>query len=161
MLFSRILLGLTGIAFAGYGVYCAYDLSSIVDLTGLEFRTPSGAVEARAMYGGLQAGLGLLFINCAVNTRMAPFGLVAMVFVLGGLAAGRALGISIDGQDEYNQSALIYEGISAALAVPAKTTFNCRCAASCCSIGANSPSPIMVNCSSGKRALSRSMACSR
>ena len=119
MLFSRILLGLTGIAFAGYGVYCAYDLTSIVDLTGIEFRTPSGAVEARAMYGGLQTGLGLLFLNSAANTRMTPYGLVAMVFVLGGLVAGRALGISLDGQDEYNQGALIYEGISAVLAVVA------------------------------------------
>lgn len=119
MLFSRILLGLTGIAFAGYGVYCAYDLASIVGLTGLEFRSPSGAVESRAMYGGLQTGLGLLFVNSAVNTRMTPYGLVAMIFVLGGLAAGRALGISIDGNDDYNQGALLYEGISALLAVVA------------------------------------------
>jgi hypothetical protein len=116
MLFSRILLGLTGVAFAGYGVYCAYDLDMIVRLTGLAFRAPSAAVESRAMYGGLQTGLGLLFMNSAVNPRMTAYGLVAMVFVLGGLAAGRAVGIATDGLDDYNQGALIYEGSSALLA---------------------------------------------
>ena len=116
MLFSRILLGLTGLAFAGYGVYCAYDLDMIVRLTGIAFRAPSAAVESRAMYGGLQTGLGLLFLNSAVNPRMTAYGLVAMVFVLGGLALGRALGISTDGIDDYNQGALVYESASALLA---------------------------------------------
>jgi len=116
MLFSRILLGLTGIAFAGYGLYCAYDLDMIVRLTGLAFRAPSAAVESRAMYGGLQTGLGLLFLNSAVNARMTAYGLVAMVFVMGGLATGRAFGISVDGIDDYNQGAVIYEGVSALLA---------------------------------------------
>jgi len=119
MLFSRILLGLTGVAFAGYGVYCAYDLDMIVRLTGIAFRSPSAAVESRAMYGGLQTGLGLLFLNSAVNPRMTAYGLVAMVFVLGGLAVGRALGISIDGLDDYNQGAVIFEGTSALLAAVA------------------------------------------
>jgi hypothetical protein len=119
MLFSRILLGLTGVAFAGYGVYCAYDLDMIMRLTGLAFRAPSAAVEARAMYGGLQTGLGLLFVNSAVNPRMTAYGLVAMVFVLGSLAVGRALGISLDGLDDYNQGAVIFEGTSALLAAVA------------------------------------------
>jgi hypothetical protein len=116
MLFSRIILGLTGAAFAGYGIYCAFDLDMIVQLTGLAFRTPSAAVESRAMYGGLQTGLGLLFLNSAVNSRMTPYGLVAMFFVLGGLALGRAFGISQDGIDPYNQGAVIYEAGSALLA---------------------------------------------
>jgi len=116
MLFSRILLGLTGLLFAGYGVYCAYDLDMIVRLTGIAFRAPSAAVESRAMYGGLQTGIGLLLINAAVNKRMTAFGLVAMAFVLGGLAVGRALGISIDGMDDYNQGALVFEASSAVLA---------------------------------------------
>jgi len=116
MLFSRILLGLTGLAFAGYGVYCAYDLDMIVRLTGIAFRAPSAAVESRAMYGGLQTGIGLLLINSAVNKRLTAYGLVAMVFVLGGLALGRALGISMDGIDDYNQGALVYEASSAVLA---------------------------------------------
>jgi hypothetical protein len=119
MLFSRILLGLTGVAFAGYGLYCAYDLDMIVRLTGLAFRAPSAAVESRAMYGGLQTGLGLLFLNSAVNSRMTAYGLVAMVFVMGGLALGRAFGISTDGLDDYNQGAVIYEGTSALLAAVA------------------------------------------
>ena len=116
MLFSRILLGLTGVAFAGYGVYCAFDLDFVVQLTGLAFRAPSAAVESRAMYGGLQTGLGLLFLNSAVNQKMTAYGLVAMFFTMGGLAAGRGFGVSIDGIDEYNQGALIYESASALLA---------------------------------------------
>jgi len=119
MLFSRILLGLTGLAFAGYGIYCAYDLDMIVRLTGLAFRMPSAAVESRAMYGGLQTGIGLLFLNSALNSRLTAYGLVAMLFVMGGLAVGRALGISIDGLDDYNQGAVIYEGTSALLAAVA------------------------------------------
>jgi hypothetical protein len=116
MLFSRILLGLTGLLFAGYGVYCVFDLDFVVRITGLAFRAPSAAVESRAMYVGLQTGLGLLFINAAVNPRMTAFGLVAMFFTLGGLAAGRALGIAMDGIDEYNRYLVVYESVSALLA---------------------------------------------
>lgn len=116
MLFSRIILGLTGLAFAGYGVYCAIDLDVVVELTGVVFRSSTPAVEARAMYGGLQTGLGLLFFNAAVNRRLTVYGLVVMVFVLGGLAIGRALGMYLDDVDDYNTGAFIYESFSAVLA---------------------------------------------
>jgi hypothetical protein len=116
MLFSRILLGITGLAFAGYGLFCAYDLNIVLRTTGLAFLEPSAAVESRAMYGGLQTGLGLLWLNSAVNKRMTPYGLVAMVFVVGCLALGRALGIWNDGIDDYNRGALIFESASAVLA---------------------------------------------
>ena len=116
MLFSRIILGFTGVAFAGYGVYCAIDLDLMLETTGSVFRTPAAAVEARAMYGGLQTGLGLVFINAAVNWRLTAYGLVVMFFVMGGLALGRALGIWLDEGDEYNNAALIFEATSAVLA---------------------------------------------
>jgi hypothetical protein len=116
MVFSRIVLGITGLAFASYGVYCALDLDFVVRITGIAFRSPTGAVEARAMYGGLQTGLGLLFINAAVNRRLTAYGLVAMIFVLGGLALGRALGLSLERIDEYNTWALVYESVSTLLA---------------------------------------------
>jgi hypothetical protein len=119
MLFSRIILGLTGLAFAGYGVYCAIDLDVVIELTGVVFRSATPAVEARAMYGGLQTGLGLLFFNAAVNRRLTAYGLVAMIFVLGGLALGRALGMYLDEIDEYNTGAFIYESSSAVLAAVA------------------------------------------
>jgi hypothetical protein len=119
MLFSRIILGLTGVAFAGYGVYCAIDLDVVIELTGVVFRSPTPAVEARAMYGGLQTGLGLLFFNAAVNKRLTAYGLVAMVFVLGGLALGRALGMFLDEVDDYNRGAFVYESVSALLAAVA------------------------------------------
>ena len=116
MTFSRILLGFTGLAFAGYGVYCALDLDVVMRTTTIAFRTSAGAVEARAMYGGLQTGLGLVFINAAVNSRLTAYGLVVMVFTLGGLALGRTLGITIDRIDDYNAGALAYESVSALLA---------------------------------------------
>jgi hypothetical protein len=116
MVFSRIVLGITGLAFAGYGAYCAMDLDFVVQTTGVAFRKATAAVEARAMYGGLQIGLGLLWINAAVNQRMTAYGLVAMIFVLGGLALGRALGMSLDMVDPYNTWALAYESVSAVLA---------------------------------------------
>ena len=119
MLFSRIILGFTGLAFAGYGVYCAIDLDMVIELTGVVFPSSTPAVEARAMYGGLQTGLGLLFLSAAINQRFTAYGLVAMVFVLGGVALGRALGIYLDGVDEYNMGAVIYESSSTVLAAVA------------------------------------------
>jgi hypothetical protein len=116
MVFSRILLGITGLAFAGYGVYCAMDLDFVMQTTGVAFRKSTAAVEARAMYGGLQTGLGLLWINAVVNQRLTAYGLVAMIFVLGGLALGRALGMSLDTADPYNTWAFAYESVSALLA---------------------------------------------
>ena len=119
MLFSRIILGFTGLAFAGYGVYCAIDLDVVIELTGVVFPSTTPAVEARAMYGGLQTGLGLLFLSAAINQRFTAYGLVAMVFVLGGVALGRALGLHLDGADEYNTGAVIYESSSTVLAAVA------------------------------------------
>jgi len=116
MTFSRILLGFTGLAFAGYGVYCALDLGIVLRTTTIAFRSSAGAVEARAMYGGLQTGLGLVFINAAANSRLTAHGLVVMIFTLGGLALGRALGSAIDGIDDYNAGAFAYESASALLA---------------------------------------------
>lgn len=119
MMFSRILLGFTGLAFALYGLYCSYDLDIVIQTTGVLFRIPAAAVEARAMYGGLQTGLGLLFLLTAVNTRATAFGLLAMVLVLGCLALGRGVGIWANGSDPYNQGAILYESLSAVLALVA------------------------------------------
>jgi len=54
-----------------------------------------------------------------VNKRLTVYGLVAMIFVMGGLALGRALGIYLEGSDEYNTGAIGFESVSALLAAVA------------------------------------------
>ena len=116
MTFSKIVLGFTGIAFTGYGAYCALDPDVVARYSGLAFPTPGAVVEVRAMYGGLQTGLGLLLLYTATRPALHVHGLVMMLFALGGLALCRAFGLALAGVDEYNAGAVVYESVSALLA---------------------------------------------
>lgn len=106
-----------GVVFAGYGIYLCFDPSYLFELLELEESIP-GKVEVRAMYGGLQLGVGLLLLWGAqrppIQQQMAC---AVMIACFGGLAGARAVGLLIDGQDSYNLAALIFESASLLISV--------------------------------------------
>ena len=116
----RLYLALSGLFLAGYGIYCLIDPGLLGRLTGLVIATPAAMTEIRAMYGGLELGLGLFFLISAVLPQTTRQGLFCMLLCLGGLGLSRGAGLLFDGAgDGYNIGALIYELGSAVLALAA------------------------------------------
>jgi hypothetical protein len=93
----RLALTLCGLAFLGFGVaFLAWPepLVILVDVTPL---TRTGTTEIRAMYGGLEIGLGSFLLLAAARREHVTIGLRAALFAFGGLAAGRLIGLAVDG----------------------------------------------------------------
>ncbi len=113
MLFARIVLGLTAIMFGGHGAMCLLNPETIANESGIVLSSPGAAVEARAMYGGLEFALGLYFGVSAAHSVWAKSALVVLVVVFGGLAVARSSGLLLMGEaDAYNLRALAYESTS-------------------------------------------------
>ncbi len=119
MKLARIVLGFTGVAFAGYGLACLLSPSLPADYAGFELHGPSGATEIAAMYGGLQLAVGILCLRAAANPANVMLGLTVVVTLVGGLAVGRAFGLMMYGPSDYNLAALAYEVLTAVLCVVA------------------------------------------
>ena len=116
MQFARIVLALNGLIFLGYGLLCFLVPTTLTSAAGLGMETTVAATEVRAMYGGLECAIGVLFLLAALRESLLEPGLIAGVTVFAGLGVGRALGIAVEGgPGAYNVVAVIYELGSAGL----------------------------------------------
>lgn len=94
---AKPFLGLSALVWFPYGLYCFFAPGALAASAGVTFTTPTGATELRAMYGGLQAALGLLaFAGMQVPSLTRP-ALVTLATVTAGLGGGRLLGALSDG----------------------------------------------------------------
>jgi hypothetical protein len=115
---TSLFLGLSALVWLGYGLYCFVAPQSLADGAGVAFRSPTGATELRAMYGGLQAAIGVLAALGALRARWRRHALVALVFLTGGLASARLAGLALDGgTSAYTAVALAFEWASTAAAL--------------------------------------------
>ena len=117
MRLTRIWLVASGAFLALYGLYCLYDPRSVAHLAGMSVRSGPAVTELRAMYGGLEIGLGGFFIYCGFRDTRVPLGLMGMVICFGALGLTRTFGLLIDGMiGGYNISAALYELMTAIIA---------------------------------------------
>lgn len=118
MLFSRILLTVTGLIFFVHGLVCFIHPATIGIESGLAMPTPSSVIEVRAEYGGLPIALGLFFLAAALKKIEVRTGLIVMLTALTGYATARIIALAITGQpDPYNSAAISYEVATALLAL--------------------------------------------
>ena len=115
---SKAVLGISGLIFTLYGLACLFQPDLLTQYAGLAFISGDAAIEVSAMYGGLQTGFGLLCLLGAAQADYTRFALLAMVFAIGGIAVGRALGLLISPEvpGDYTWGALVYETITVILA---------------------------------------------
>lgn len=114
---TRVFLVLSALLWLPYGLYCLFVPSALADTAGVGFTTPTGSTELRAMYGGLQAAIGLLAGLAAVRPNLVRPALVSLAFLAGGLASARALGVVIDGGlSSYTAMGLGFEIATVAIA---------------------------------------------
>lgn len=83
---------------------------ALEQIAGLAASSPTGTTEIRAMYGGLEVGVGVMCLIAIFRPDLVRAALFALACLTGGLVVGRALGWAIDGSGTpYTVSVLSFE----------------------------------------------------
>ena len=73
----------------GIGFGCLVDPVGLLAPLAVEAADNRGIIELRAMYGGLQIGVGLFLAWCALHPERVRLGLLAATLEIGGLGLTR------------------------------------------------------------------------
>ncbi len=114
---TKIFLLFCALVWTPYGIFCFFQPSFLEQAAGVAASSSTAVTEIRAMYGGLEAGIGALCILAFLRPALTHPTLIALCFLCGGLALARALGLLIDASaSAYTLSAL---GLEVALTATA------------------------------------------
>lgn len=89
---ARLFLICVGIAYIGLGIWCAASPESTSNAVGFELKPGSGQSEFLTVYGGLEVGLGLVFLWPLFRPDEVRFPLAVCVVVHASLVGFRTLG---------------------------------------------------------------------
>ena len=95
--FARAVLGVSGLLFAAIGMVFLVDPLPWAAKVDLVMPTSTAVTDIRAVYGGLDLGLGSFLIWCVCHIQRVKLGLVAGLMVFGGLFMGRLWGVLATG----------------------------------------------------------------
>lgn len=96
MRLARFSLLFAALAFGGFGGWLLIAPHAI-SLVGVELTSPSAVAEVRAYYGGLEVGMALFFVLAIRRSSWWMPALTVQAATMGGAAAGRVIGILVDG----------------------------------------------------------------
>jgi hypothetical protein len=96
MTFARVVLGLSVLAWAGFGLMLLVWPERLAGV-GLEVASPLARVEVRAFYGGLELGIATFLIWSLASAERIRSGLMLGGLALGGTALGRPVGTALEG----------------------------------------------------------------
>jgi hypothetical protein len=86
---GKLAIGITAAAFTGFGAALVARPEKILRTIGIKANQPVGRTELRAMYGGMELGLGAFFTMAAFKPEWRRPALMAIVCGIGGLGATR------------------------------------------------------------------------
>ncbi|MBM4269524.1 MAG: DUF4345 domain-containing protein [Deltaproteobacteria bacterium] len=113
---TRIFLFVNALAWLPYGLFCLAQPGFLAEAAGVAATTPTGTTELRAMYGGLQAAIGVLALLAALRGDLLRTALTAIGFLTAGLFLGRLFGAVVDGGwSGYTAGGLAFESALAVL----------------------------------------------
>jgi hypothetical protein len=95
--FPITLLLLAGAGFAAFGMWLVIDPVGGLAAVGISAANPAGVIELRALYGGLELGLGLFLLKCAARPGWRRPGLWAVMLGNGGIGVVRLAAIALTG----------------------------------------------------------------
>lgn len=115
---TRLFLAANVLLWLPYGLYCLVAPGFLAEAAGVAATTPTGTTELRAMYGGLQAAIGLLALAAVLRRELERTALTALAFLAGGLLTARLCGAFADaGLSGYTIGALLLESTLTVLSV--------------------------------------------
>ena len=97
MLFARIVLFASALAFAGTGGAFLLHPVEMTALVGIELTETVSLSDVRAVYGGLELGAALVLALLATNASTLRLGLMAQIAFFSGLVVGRVASLAADG----------------------------------------------------------------
>jgi hypothetical protein len=115
---ARAFLVVSVLVWLPYGIYCFLVPGGLADYAGVVGRTATGTTELRAMYGGLEAAIGVFALVALVRPGLTHAFVVASAFLCTGLLLARASGLALDGGlSGYTAGALLFELAMSAWAI--------------------------------------------
>jgi hypothetical protein len=107
---TRVFLGSMALIWLPYGIYCFLVPGSLEQNAGVAAANATGAIEIRAMYGGLQAAIGVLALAALRNVALQRAAVLTMVLLAAGLASTRGIAVLLAGEvSGYTIGALGFE----------------------------------------------------
>lgn len=114
---NTIVITIAGLGFVGFGIVFLCWPEVMLPSIGIVTPDPQSQIEIRAMYGGLELGLGILLLSCFAAERQR-FGVQLSLASYGGLGVARALSMTVMGvASPFLWFALIWEAVIAGLAL--------------------------------------------
>ena len=97
MTISRTVLLLAGLMFGGLGVWLTLAPGKLEDWVGIQSPVPAARTELRALYGGLELGLGVFMLLGWARAELEAPACLALGLIMLGVALARMLGLVLDG----------------------------------------------------------------
>ena len=114
----RIFLIISVFIWLPYGLFCFFLPEFASLFNGVEPANETGLIEFRAIYGGLQSGMGLMTLYALYNSRLERPVLFMFIFLCGGMGLGRFMASDFSADVSfYTYMALILELATAAIAL--------------------------------------------
>lgn len=89
---NRLFLAAVGVLYGVLAVWCSVDPEGTSQSVGLVIQQGSGQSEYLTVYGGLEAGLSLVFLTSALTPKLQRSGLLHCVLIHAGLVSFRTAG---------------------------------------------------------------------
>jgi hypothetical protein len=93
----RLLLALIALSYLGFGFVFLFNPNEMAAILGLGLGVDGARTDFRAMYGGLEIGIGAFLLICALRREFARVGLFAGACALMAMATSRSVGLLLDG----------------------------------------------------------------
>ena len=121
---AKLLVWATGLLFFLYGVAFLFAPAEMAVLvTGDSPHTSSGVTDLRATYGGMSVAVGIVLFILASSSDYLRFALLSIAIIMLAMAAGRSLGMVLDGSPNVTMYAyLAAEIVVAGLALWLRTS---------------------------------------
>ena len=105
-----IYLWLNAVMYVGLGVWCTVAPDTTSRSLGFAFTKPGARSEYITVYGGMEFGLGVFFLLCALNSAWRDAGLLFGLTLYGGLAIWRIYTfLTIEGIAGFPRVAIVLE----------------------------------------------------
>jgi hypothetical protein len=112
----RLILAVIALSYAGFGFAFLFNPDEWAAMISVAFTLPAGRTDFRAVYGGLEFGVGVFLFLCALRREFVRLGLFAGACALIAMATARSTGLLLDGFNVLQFFIVLSEWLGGAIA---------------------------------------------